>query len=108
MSNSPSWLDQQQQDYQRKSAAWQQAQAVEGYDPNRFRQDAYGSWIAWEDYGKRSTFGWQIDHELPKSIFPALDSLLPNLRALHWRNNIAKSDNIELTSLEKFFGGISS
>lgn len=30
---------------------WQNARTVDNYDPNKFRQDACGAWMAWDNYG---------------------------------------------------------
>lgn len=58
-----------------------------------FRKDAFGAWIHRASYGDRtSEYGWEIDHVLPRAI--GRDDALPNLRPLHWRNNVAKSDGM--------------
>ena len=69
-----------------KYAAWQKATPVIGRDPNYVRQDAFGWYIVWSDYGNRdSDYGWEIDHISP-TILGGLD-IPANVRALHWRNN---------------------
>ena len=80
-------LDQQ---YQRKLAAWNMAQAIPG---TPLRKDACGAWIRWEDYGNTcSEFGWEIDHRVPVSVGgPNHQS---NLQALQWQNNRAKSNSL--------------
>ena len=61
---------------------------VQGNDPNVFRKDACGAWIKYSEYGNRSSkYGWEIDH-----ISPGGPDILSNLRPLHWKNNVAKSD----------------
>ena len=99
------WISQQQQEQQRKQTAWFQARPAQGYDAAAVRIDAYGSYIVWAEYGQTTQFGWEIDHELPKSLFPALATQSTNLRALHWRNNRSKSDKIDLNSLRRLLGG---
>jgi len=106
MGDLTSWISQQEQEYQRKRSAWLRAKAMPGYNPDRFRRDAYGTLIAWDEYGNRSMYGWEIDHELPKSLFPGLAAQPFNLRALHWRNNRVKSDKIDMSSLNKLLGGL--
>ena len=70
---------------------WERAKEVYGYDATKYRQDFAGAWIAYDEYGKQTDFGWNIDHKLPhaKGGTDALNNLWP----LHWRNNMAKGDN---------------
>lgn len=73
------------------SAIWSKAVAVHGYDPNAYRLDQCGAWIAWRDYGNRnSQNGWEVDHILP--VAHGGSDNLSNLRPLHWQNNARKSD----------------
>lgn len=73
------------------STVWSKAQVVPGYDPNQFRKDVCGAWIAWDKHGKReSMLGWEIDHIIPTSRNGNDD--INNLRSLHWQNNARKSD----------------
>jgi 5-methylcytosine-specific restriction endonuclease McrA len=56
-----------------------------------WRKDQCGAWIRYKDYGDRdSDYGWEIDHITPESKDG--ESILENLRPLHWRNNAGKSD----------------
>lgn len=67
---------------------WDKAQTVSGADSSIWRKDQCGAWIKRGDYGNRqSRFGWEVDH-----ISPGGSDNLSNLRALHWENNVAKSD----------------
>ena len=71
---------------QRKLVAWHSATPAIGRDPNYVRQDAFGWFIHWSDYGNRnSDYGWEIDHA-QATILGGSDNL-SNLRALHWHNN---------------------
>jgi len=76
----------------RKAAVWNKATAVAGYDPARYRQDRYGLWIAFDEYGKCSEYGWEIDHIHPSSLGGL--NYLGNLQPLHWRNNRTKSNRL--------------
>jgi hypothetical protein len=77
----------------RQNAAWEKASPVSGFDPAVMRLDRYGSYIAWLDHGERnSEYGWEIDHIVPQSRGGSDD--FSNLQALHWKNNILKSDSI--------------
>ncbi len=83
----------------RKVSAWNKARPIPGYDPAVWRQDAFGDTILWSDYGKRTEFGWEIDHQLPQSKYPFLTWNMSNLRALHWKNNRSKSDRTDVLAV---------
>jgi hypothetical protein len=71
-------------------SVWSKGVEVAGYDPTIWRQDIFGSLMKRSDYGDcSSTFGWEIDHIQPTSLFGS-DFL--NKQPLHWRNNRSKSD----------------
>jgi hypothetical protein len=86
---------------QQKLNAWTKARAVNGYNPTHVRMDDYGTMIVWGEYGQTTQYGWEIDHELPQNGYSVLARLLANQRALHWRNNRAKSDKIDPNTLRK-------
>ena len=55
-------------------AVWQEADPIDGNDPELFRKDASGTWIHRLDYGKRnSEFGWGIEDRSS------------GLRPVHWQ-----------------------
>jgi hypothetical protein len=63
---------------------WAKAKKVYGENPNRFRKDECGAWIAGAQYGNReSEFGWVIRRRDPNG-----DDGLENLCVLQWRNAI--------------------
>ncbi len=71
---------------------WQKGLKVEGYNPELYRQDYSGAWIAKNAYGdKDSILGWEIDHVFPKARGGTNDEI--NLRPINWRNNISKGDD---------------
>ena len=80
-----------------KKKVWEKGREVNGYDPNKIRQDACGAWIRYDKYGDRSSiFGWEIDHIYPRSVLREKKVIeedidaLENLRPLNWLNNDAK------------------
>lgn len=74
-----------------KRLVWNKAHPQLGYDANLYRKDDWGWWICYTDYGNRSSdYGWELDHLTPVSEGGS-DSLA-NLRPLHWRNNVARSN----------------
>ncbi len=75
-----------------RSYVWQKATIVEGYDPNLYRKDIVGAWIAWDFYGQPgSPFGWVIDYTYPRVMGGT--SIGINLRPLHYKNNQSKGGN---------------
>jgi hypothetical protein len=70
---------------------WRKGRIDLRYDPNRFRQDTFGTWMQRSEYGKTSDFGWEIDHMIP--VAKGGGDHINNLQPLHWRNNRRKADN---------------
>lgn len=75
--------------------AWNKATIDENNDPKIWRKDPCGAWINYNQYGKQSEYGWSIDHIIPKVLFNNndYDSSSCNRRAMHWENNLKKSDD---------------
>jgi 5-methylcytosine-specific restriction endonuclease McrA len=74
----------------RKLAAWTKAQAIPGYDASKYRKDRFDTWIAFDQYGKTTMYGWEIDHIKPLSLGGILAQ--HNELATHWHHNRAKSN----------------
>lgn len=80
-----------------KDEVWKNGTAVDGYDKNRWRKDACGAWMDYNEYGNTdSNYGWQVDHIFPVSVLENnnvseedRDNLI-NLRPLQWKNNDVK------------------
>lgn len=73
-------------------AVWEKGIVVDGYDPDLYRQDFGGAWIARDAYGDREReFGWEIDHVFP--IDKGGDNNLLNLRPMNWKNNVSKGND---------------
>lgn len=73
-------------------AVWEKGLVVEGYNPDLYRKDAGGAWIARDAYADRNReFGWEIDHIFPKA--KGGDNHFFNLRPMNWNNNVSKGDD---------------
>lgn len=70
---------------------WAKAKIVGTNDPNIYRQDLAGAWIAKNKYGTEDQYGWEIDHIKPLSKGGTDNST--NLQPLHWENNRTKADD---------------
>ena len=85
-------------------AVWQKAIIQSNNDPNVFRKDYAGAWIRRRDYGKQTTYGWEIDHVRPLSLNGSHN--ISNLLPLHWENNEGKSDDFPHWTTKKSSQGI--
>ena len=77
---------------------WKRLRTVRGKDPNNFRLDPAGALIEWDEYGKYSPNGWQVDHAFPKKkleengIKEELWDDIEDLRPFNSTNNELKGD----------------
>jgi hypothetical protein len=70
---------------------WEKGTIITNNEPEKFRKDQCGAWIARNQYGNRkSKYGWEIDHITPQSKGGGDEN--SNLRPLQWQNNMAKSN----------------
>lgn len=82
-----------------KKRVWSQAREAEGYDNQKVRLDACNAFMIYDDYGKQSLYGWQIDHVCPVSMLEELGYTEEeidneqNLRPMNLHNNLSKSDD---------------
>jgi 5-methylcytosine-specific restriction endonuclease McrA len=77
--------------HQQLSDVWAKGTVDPNNDPQKYRKDQCGAWIAWSAYGNRdSEYGWEVDHIKPESNGGTDE--LTNLRPLQWQNNVSKQD----------------
>lgn len=72
-------------------ALWNKAKKVEGKPPAIWRKDIAGAWIRYDQYGKRTPYGWEVSYIRPLSRGGNSD--VENLLPLHWRNNKYKRED---------------
>ena len=72
-------------------AVWRKGRMQSGYDPAQVRKDNCNKLIRRTDYGKQSTYGWEVDHIRP--VASGGGDQPGNLQPLHWQNNRHKADN---------------
>jgi hypothetical protein len=80
------------QDDREKVAAWLKADAIPGQDQNVVRRDFEGRVIRWDEYGKKSTCGWEKDHIVERVL--GGPDILTNFRARHWLGNSSAGGQI--------------
>jgi hypothetical protein len=50
-----------------KDAVWKKGKKINGFNPNEWRKDKYGNKICYQEHGKTTEYGWDIDHYIPKT-----------------------------------------
>ena len=70
--------------------AWEKAKTIRGKYPETWRRDSKGKKIRKGSYGTKGKFGWELDHIKPKS--KGGPDKPKNIQALHWKENLTKSN----------------
>lgn len=88
---------------QAKEQVWGKAPLVDPLHPEYGKKDPCGACIKEGFYGNRDySYGWEIDHIIPESILKdagvpqELIDDIDNLRPMHWRNNVRKSNDFPI------------
>lgn len=71
------------------NAVWEKAAKEFGFF--FYRKDCCLAIIAKHEFGKKSRYGWEIDHIIPVSKGGTDD--IDNLQPLHWENNASKGND---------------
>ena len=78
----------------KKNHCWNKARKRRDKDSSgeTYRTGAANALIKYQDYGNaNSKYGWTIDHKKPTSLGGT--DANSNIRAMHWKNNIAKGND---------------
>jgi hypothetical protein len=65
-----------------KNSVWNKGEKIRGLDPNIWRNDIFGNKINYNEHGKVTKYGWDIDHYIPKAKGGSND--ISNLFAVHY------------------------
>jgi 5-methylcytosine-specific restriction endonuclease McrA len=71
-------------------AIWEKATPIPSVDKNIRRKDVCGKEIRLLEYGRQTTYGWEIDHKKP--VAKGGGDELDNLQPLNWETNREKND----------------
>jgi len=77
---------------QTKVAVWNAMNGANFHPLTDWRYDVCGRLVRWQDYGKTTQYGWEIDHINPVARGGSDD--MTNLQGLQWSSNRSKSDTI--------------
>ena len=70
--------------------AWQEANPIRGKNSDTWRRDPFGNIIRKSSYGTHGQYGWELDHNRPKS--KGGKNTDRNIQPIHWEENLKKSD----------------
>ena len=68
-----------------KDAVWEYGIIIKDKNPELIRKDSFGNIINYEEHGKTTNFGWDIDHTIAKA--KGGSDTIENLRPVHFSKN---------------------
>jgi hypothetical protein len=87
-----------------KDAVWKKGGKITGKDSEIWRIDQFGNNISYEEYGKTTKYGWDIDHTIPKAKGGSDE--LCNLLPVHFSKNRAMGERMDEKDKVAFFNAI--
>lgn len=73
-----------------KRAVWRKGRIMSDMKASKWRMDAFGNLIRFDDYGNRdSFFGWEVDHIV--RVSDGGTNIIFNLRPLQWKANVKRN-----------------
>lgn len=82
-----------------KISVWKKGEKITGLDSNIWRNDIFGNKINYNEHGKVTKYGWDIDHYIPKAKGGSDD--ISNLFAVHYIKN--RSMGMSMEQKDKMF-----
>ena len=82
-----------------KISVWKKGEKIKGLDSNIWRNDIFGNKINYNEHGKVTKYGWDIDHYIPKAKGGSDDIM--NLFAVHYIQN--RSMGMSMEQKDKMF-----
>jgi len=82
-----------------KNSVWKKGEKIRGLDSNIWRKDIFGNKINFNEHGKTTQYGWDIDHYIPKAKGGSND--IDNLFAVHYIQN--RSMGMSMEQKDKMF-----
>jgi len=82
-----------------KISVWKKGEKISGLDSNIWRNDIFGNKINYNEHGKVTKYGWDIDHYIPKAKGGSND--ISNLFAVHYIQN--RSMGMSMNQKDKMF-----